>query len=185
MTDIEYIKAFRDDNQRAIARFYNEYRDGFLHNIGSRYRIRNEDLLAEIYQESVIRLWNNIIRGKLTESNLTSPLAGYLYCIGRYVVLEIFRREGIRVKESLEDVEDQDSPFDIKLAIPLWAESELEKAIRQAVYAMGEPCAPLLLLFYWDKLSWESIAFQLSYKDANSAKAQKYKCIQKLKAQFL
>jgi len=185
VTDIEYIKAFRDDNQRAITRFYNEYRDGFLYNIGSRYHVRDEDLLSEIFQESVTRLWNNIIRGKLTESNLTSPLAGYLYCIGRYVALEVFRREGIQVKESLEDVEDQDTPSDIKLAIPLWAESEQEKAVRHAVNAMGEPCAPLLLLFYWDKLSWENIAQHLSYKDANSAKTQKYKCIQKLKAQFL
>ncbi len=64
-------------------------------------------------------------------------------------------------------------------------ESEQEVAVRKAVYAMGEPCAPLLLLFYWDKLTWEDIALQLHYKDANSAKSQKYKCIQKLKAKFL
>ena len=58
-------------------------------------------------------------------------------------------------------------------------------AVRKAVYKMGEPCSPLLLSFYWDKLSWENIAVLLHYKDANSAKTQKYKCIQKLKAQFV
>lgn len=64
-------------------------------------------------------------------------------------------------------------------------EDERYLAIRQAVHNMGEPCAPLLLHFYWDQLSMDDIANKLSYKDSNSAKTQKYKCIQKLKSIFL
>ena len=185
MTDIEYIGAFRVDDQRAITRFYKDYRNDFLHDIGCFYRILNSELLSEIFQESVIRLWNNIKSGKLSESTLTSTLAGYLFSIGRNVALELFRREGIRFEKPVEESEAEVSRSNTIMEGALWSETEQEVAVRKAVYAMGEPCAPLLLLFYWDKLPWESIAFKLSYKDANSAKTQKYKCIQKLKAQFL
>lgn len=183
MSDHEYIVAFRVGNQRAITSFYAKHRKDFLHDIGSYFHVLNSDLLSEIFQESVIRLWKNITSGKLSEDSLSTTLAGYLFSIGRNVAMEIFRREGIRWSAHLDD--NIDSESQISDISPLWTETEQEVAVRSAVYAMGEPCAPLLLMFYWDRLSWESIACELHYKDANSAKSQKYKCIQKLKAQFV
>lgn len=185
MSDNDYIVAFRSNDQRSITRFYDDYRDGFLHDIGSYYRIINAELIAEIFQESVIRLWKNIRCDKLNENTLTSSLAGYLFSIGKNVALEIFRREGIRFEKPIEESENEASKKEAIAKDWLWRESEQQVAIRTAVYAMGEPCAPLLLMFYWDRRSWEDIALRLRYKDANSAKTQKYKCIQKLKAHFL
>lgn len=185
MTDSDYIKAFRDSDQRAISNFYTKHREKFLRDVGCYYRFLNSDLLTEIFQEAVVRLWKNITSGKLTENNLTTPLGGYLYGIGKLVAMEIIRREGISVKTNMEESEMSKLEHGSGMDILFERESEREKAVRKAVYKMGEPCAPLLLLFYWDKLSWEKIAIQLEYKDANSAKTQKYKCIQKLKSQFL
>lgn len=179
MTDAEYIRAFRADDQTAITRFYNEHRALFVRDIGKYYRILNADLLAEIFQESVIRLWRNIATDKLTEQTLTTTLAGYLFSIGKYVALEKFRVESVELSESDSDPVTRNLSPITPLVLE---ETEQERAVRKAVYAMGEPCAPLLLLFYWDKLSWEAIAAQLNYKDADSAKSQKYKCMQKLKA---
>ena len=178
MTDAEYIRAFRADDQAVITRFYNEYRTVFVRDIGKFYHILNADLMAEIYQETVIRVWRNIATDKLTEENLTTSLAGYLFSVGKYVAQEKFREAN---REPLTDNEETG----LRAAAPLWEEeTEQEKAVRKAVYAMGEPCAPLLLHFYWDKMSWEAIAQQLHYKDAESAKTQKYKCMQKLKGYF-
>lgn len=185
MSDKEYIVAFKENDQKAISRFYNDYRNGFFHDIGLRFHNLNAELLAEIFQESVIRLWKNIGTGKLTPETLSSTLAAYLYCIGRNVAMEVFRREGIFLKTDLDEKTMAELASDSVADIWFGRESEQEVAVRKAVYAMGEPCAPLLLLFYWDKLTWEDIALQLHYKDANSAKSQKYKCIQKLKAKFL
>jgi DNA-directed RNA polymerase specialized sigma24 family protein len=185
MNDNAYIVAFRSNDQRSISLFYAQHRDVFIRDIGKYYRIINSDLISEIYQESVIRLWKNIQEGKLTEYNLTTSLAGYLFSIGKYVALEVFRGEGIRFEKPVEDSEGEIAKKDSIAEDWLWRETERESAVRKAVYKMGEPCSPLLLSFYWDKLSWENIAVLLHYKDANSAKTQKYKCIQKLKAQFV
>ena len=184
MTDIDYIAAFRNDNQRATTHFYAKHRDVFFRDIGKYYLIRDTDLLSEIYQESVVRLWKNIKNGKLSENNLTTSLAGYLYSVGRLVALEILRRENITLKNTINEDDLSKLKADTMAGEWLGCETEQEIAVRKAVYAMGEPCSPLLLMFYWDKLSWEAIASELHYKDANSAKTQKYKCIQKLKAIF-
>lgn len=178
MTDAEYIRAFQADNQALITRFYNEYRSVFLRDLGKFYHILNADLMAEIYQETVIRLWRNIATNKLTEQTLTTSLAGYLFSIGKYVAQEKFR------EANKEPIADHEQTL-LRVEGPLWEEeSAQERAVRKAVYAMGEPCAPLLTLFYWDKMSWEAIAAKLHYKDAESAKTQKYKCMQKLKGYF-
>jgi hypothetical protein len=62
--------------------------------------------------------------------------------------------------------------------------TERNRAIQDTVNNMGKPCAPLLLKFYWDQLSWDIIAQQLGYANANSAKTQKNKCMNKLKNLF-
>jgi DNA-directed RNA polymerase specialized sigma24 family protein len=46
---------------------------------------------------------------------------------------------------------------------------------------MDEPCCSLLDKFYWEELSGEEIARQMNYKNADTVKTQKYKCMQKLK----
>lgn len=183
MSDIDYIEAFKADRQRVITAFYNKHRGAFVHDIGSYFRVKDLELLSDIFQESVIRLWQNITNDKLTADNLSTPLAGYLFSIGRNVAMEVFRRKGIHFSVPID--ENTDNGSQVGRIAPLWTESEQEVAVRRAVYGMGEPCASLLLLFYWDKLTWESIAQELHYKDANSAKSQKYKCIRKLKALFL
>jgi len=156
-----------------------------MRTVGSYFHILNSELLSEIFQEAVVRLWRNITSGKLTEQTLTTSLEGYLFSVGKNAALEIFRREGINVNVSVDEMTDAGRR---PLAVdPSWDERETEQQamVRRTVYQMGEPCAPLLLSFYWDKLSWEEIASRLHYKDANSAKTQKYKCLQKIKAQIL
>lgn len=182
MTDSEYIEGLKADNQAIITDFYETQREQFKDCVSKLFSVFNDDLLAEIFQESVVRLWLKIKKGQLSASTLTIPLSKYLISVGKYVALEFFRKENIFIDTDLRD----NSMIDIVgLSSMFGIEDERYLAIRQAVYNMGEPCAPLLLHFYWDQLSMDDIANKLSYKDSNSAKTQKYKCIQKLKSIFL
>ena len=82
MTDTEYIQAFRARNNKAITLFYREYRESFIAFLANRFHSLNQQLLAEVFQESVSLVWENIERGKL------SLLLGRIY----YVGLTILRR---------------------------------------------------------------------------------------------
>ena len=49
---------------------------------------------------------------------------------------------------------------------------------------LGEPCSTLLKDFYVHKLSMEEISEKFGYTNADNAKTQKYKCLQRLKRYF-
>jgi len=184
LSDIEYIAAFRANDQAVITAYYERQREPFIRDISKNFHITNKEMLTDIFQESIVRSWRNIRRGKLTEANLTGSLAGYLYKVGENVVHETFRRES---KSIAVDVENERIPHIDPIGMERLhgVEDEQYVNIRRIVTKMGKPCAPLLLEFYWDRRSWESIAFDNNYADANSAKSQKYKCVQKLKALLL
>lgn len=184
LSDIEYIAAFRANDQAVITAYYRQQRESFINDIGKRFHITNQEMLTDIFQEAIVRFWQNIQNDKLTEATLTGSLSGYLYKIGEYVAQETFRREG---KSIAVDVENERIPHidPVGMEIVRGVDDEQKVKIRRTVTNMGEPCATLLLEFYWDRRSWESIAIDHNYKDANSAKTQKYKCIQKLKALLL
>ena len=46
---------------------------------------------------------------------------------------------------------------------------------------LGDPCHTLLDLFYYQKKSMEDITIELNYKNSDSAKNQKYKCLERLR----
>jgi hypothetical protein len=58
---------------------------------------------------------------------------------------------------------------------------ERERIIRQLVERLDKPCAPLLLGYLWDNKSMSDLAAELGYKNADSAKSQKSKCMDKVK----
>ena len=82
MTDTECIQAFRAKNNKAISLFYREYRESFMTFLANKFHSLNQQLLTEVFQESVSRVWENIERGKLP------LLLGWIY----YVGLTILRR---------------------------------------------------------------------------------------------
>lgn len=235
MTDRDYISAFRNDNQKVISLFYTKCNNEFCKNIRRKYGIRDEDLLSDIFQDSVIRLWRNIQDGKLTADTLTTTLIGYLYGIGEKVTLETLRKrkevylntedtpvvkqqisedpyivwleeveepmrlfasthshaERIAEWERLTDLYKQQhhnkpvhTAYMPQDSLSSFEQEERARKVQKIVNQMGLPCAPLLLKFYWDKLSWEKIAQELNYSNANSAKTQKNKCMNKLKASY-
>ena len=58
---------------------------------------------------------------------------------------------------------------------------EREDFVERMVGEMKPPCSDLLKAFYWDKLSGTEIAEKQNFSNADSVKAQKYKCMKKLK----
>ncbi len=232
MTDNDYISAFRNNDQKSINSFYAKYSTDLRKNIRRKYGIADEDLLADIFQDSVIRLWQNVQDGKLTADNLTTTLAGYLYGIAERVALETIRKHR-EIKLTSADAPIGNSPIEedpyfvwlaeveepmrlfasshtheecvaewerrtdlykqnshtksgyanelLQGGLSAFEQNERDERVRKMVNQMGQPCAPLLLKFYWDNLSWEKIAQELNYANANSAKTQKNKCMNKLK----
>ena len=77
--------------------------------------------------------------------------------------------EMVPVEEDIDEHEKKDEEFLM-----------MEKAVGN----LGEPCKSLIEAFYIQKKSMQTIASQFGYTNADNAKNQKYKCLQRLKKLF-
>jgi len=135
----------------------------------------------ETYQFSILRLYDNIVFGRLKE--LSSSLQTYLFSIGKNVWREQLR---LKQKESPSDTQ-----FLLRLVMDentstqdeaLLQEKEIKyKKMAAALLKMGNPCKALLEYFYYDKWSMQQIADALGFKNTNVAKTKKGKCLKRLK----
>lgn len=200
MTDKEIIQSFLDNNQHGIREAYYAWRVPFEQSLMR--LLPNTDDMDDAYQEAFIRLQQHILTERLTANNIEKSVLAYFKTIGRYVALEIINQrnkgqnqpkeeddEYMDAIEIQEELELSDDPIDEH---PLSSDQlfdpnedmdtqERERIIRGLVEQMGKPCAPLLLGHLWKNKSMETLAQELGYSNADSAKSQKAKCMQKVK----
>ena len=173
MTDIDKIMAIKKRNEFLVGKIYGLYRNEFLFFLKKRITVNPDDVL-EIYQDAFMVLCNKIYENKLDANNLTSSLKSYLFGVGIRIAYNVNRKKGILNEQ--DPFEIPDMPDDE----PGLGE-ENEKIIQKAVNEMGEPCHTILVKQYWEDKRAEEIAIEMNYKNSDTAKTQKYKCIQKLK----
>ena len=173
LTDIDKILAIKKKNEFLVGKIYGLYRNEFLYFLKKRVSINPDDIL-EIYQDAFMVLCNKIYENKLNADNLKSSLKSYLFGVGIRIAYNVNRKNG-KLPEQYP-VETPDIPDDEP-----GLGDENEKIIQKAVHEMGEPCHTILIKQYWEDKRADEIAIEMNYKNTDTAKTQKYKCIQKLK----
>lgn len=127
----------------------------------------DQELAKDIYQQSILIFYENIQSGRLTL--LTSQVKTYLFSIGRNKYYEAVREQKKSDDFKPEDIDDESLPEELLQKV----ETNLER--------LGEPCRSLLVEYYYHKRSMEQLVVMFDYKNADSAKNQKYKCLERLR----
>lgn len=152
----------------------------------------SDDDLDDIFQEASMALFLNVRDGKLT--SLSSSLGTYFMkvCINqtmkfigkRSKTVPFFDENRLTNKDSLRD----DKIDELYNLCSSDEESEqkyrTEKLVGSIIAAMTETCRNILHGYYWDDYSTATIADMFNFSDANSVKAQKYKCVQKFRDKY-
>ena len=170
MNWIEFVK--RDENA-ALKEIYRKYRLDVVSFLQREFSCQ-EDEAADIFQVAVVIFYDNIILGKLT--TLHSDIKSYIKAIAKNKALELIRA---KTKQQVGD------------SISIWIsyvqeenpDEELNQKINKlniALEYLGEPCKSLLNLFYYKSNSMEDITLKMGYKNTDTAKNQKYKCLKRL-----
>ena len=162
----------RDD--AALRQVYRRYRP-LIARFVQQNNGRNDDT-DDLLQEAIITLYENLLRPDFT---LTCQLGTYLYsiCRNRWLAQLRTRQRIVDVADYVPDLPDN-SPTEAD-------ELPDDGQLRQAVNELGDPCRPILMGYYFDRLSLEQLASQLHYASANVVKQQKFRCIERLKKRFL
>lgn len=165
------LRKIQAGDHGAVEIIYNKYRKEFLI-YTSRFAI-HEDEAIDIYQDSIIVLYENIISGKLT--SLTSSLKTYLFAIGKY---KVYNHQRVKVMNTdFSDCEfllkEEEDEFSLQ-------EENIEK-MQRAYRELGKRCQKVLKLFYYENRSLEEIKNLLNYASRDVVKSQKSRCIKQLK----
>lgn len=132
----------------------------------------------DIFQEALM-----VVHEKLSEPHflLSCSIKTFIYSVARRMWLKHLRER----KQHSDIVEWENF-------IPLDEEDEQEwqimqqnlKWMEEALRQLGSPCQEILEAYYFQQQSMQEIAHRFGYTNANNAKTQKYKCLQRLKRYF-
>jgi RNA polymerase sigma factor (sigma-70 family) len=128
----------------------------------------------DMLQEALVTLWERVRSGRFL---YTAKLGTFIYATARNMWLRRLARARREVPET-----DADPPADDASPLELMIEEEEAEAVRSALERLGEPCRKLLLLFYWEEESMETIAARLGMANADTVKSKKYQCKKALEA---
>ncbi len=155
------------------------------------YSVSDDDI-DDIFQEASMALFLNIRDGKL--SNLTSSLGTYFMrvCINQTLK---FLRKGKKVIPLLDEsrISNNNAVRDDKLdelyGFCMDTEEEdrkvrMELLVNNIIASMTDTCKNILHGYYWNDYSTSTIADIFNFSDANSVKAQKYKCVKKFREKY-
>ena len=131
------------------------------------------DDAKDIFQDSLIVFYQMVIKPDFT---LNSSVKTLLYSISRNLWLKKIR--DYNSKFVLAQADDKEYEYQESFEDKDTDTQKMEVAM-QIVAMLGEPCKTLLTLFYYEKLSMKEIAERLGYSGEYTAKAQKYKCIER------
>lgn len=176
-TDDQFLEGLRSGNSELLSALYKKY-----YNIVLKFIVNNsgtEEAAQDIYQETVIVLYENAQKPDFT---LNCQLQTYIYSVAKRLWLkQLKKNEKTFLLKEDEENEVVDVSDDLREYVQ--KETEIEK-MNKSLVELGEPCATLIRDFYVHRLSMETIADKFGYTNADNAKNQKYKCLQRLKKYF-
>ena len=136
------------------------------------------DDAKDIYQEAIIVLYNKIKKG---EFELHSKLKTFLYSVCRRLWLKRLSQMN-RYGGDLQDFQEY-SPVEDEIEEQAERNMQFSK-MQSALGMLGEPCKTIIEDFYIHNRSMQEICESFGYTNADNAKTQKYKCLQRLKKLF-
>lgn len=170
-TDKSLQHELRSGDERAFEWVYNEYKEGFLA-FSKSYRL-NSDELIDIYQDATIALFQNFVEKQLVLEK--STVKTYLYGIGKHLILKAAKRDAkmIRLDGSQNEIDE--------IEVDEHDESERSQQLANAFKKLGEKCKEVLELFYYRGFSIKEIVNATDYKDENTVKSHKSRCMKGLR----
>ena len=152
----------------------------------------SDDDLEDIFQEASMALFLNVRKGKLT--NLTGSLGTYFMSICIRQTMKFIGKQKKCIplfdeRKILNQNTVRDDKIDELWNVCVDTEEEdkkvrMERLINEIIASMTDTCRSILHGYYWDDYSTTTIAEMFNFSDANSVKAQKYKCAKKFRDKY-
>jgi len=172
------LENLKQGSDEILKKVYEDNREAFI-NYAKRYDISADDVI-DIYQDSYIIFYKNIMSGKVKE--FTSSISTYLFSIGKYLIFDKVRKNNKTISSNfnLSLVKDDDHILETMNLeeINLTTEQQL---LRKHFKNLGKKCQELLTLFYYRGFTIKDILEHTEYNNENVIKSAKSRCMKTLK----
>jgi RNA polymerase sigma factor (sigma-70 family) len=134
----------------------------------------------DTFQDAVTILYE---KAKADELNLTCKFSTYITAVAKHIWLKKLTKKKNQsfsiLHENMEDLIGVDQDVDLFFEF----ENNVSK-LTSCFQQIGEPCKGVLTSFYITNKSMQDIAEEFGYTNAENAKTQKYKCLNRLRKLF-
>lgn len=170
------LEDLKEAREEVFVDIYRKYRDSFIL-WTSRFYSCDRETALDCFQDAVIILMNNAKMGKLVQ--LDSGLKTYLFSIGKNILLKKYsmKRKEMAFGDLPAEYEsaglgEYDELFNHR--------NRLIDKVAEVATSLKEPCRSILKLYYYENLGMDKIAEALNYKNADTVKSQKLRCMKYL-----
>lgn len=132
----------------------------------------NEDDAKDIFQESLLVFYRKV---QQPDFRLTAAATTYLFSVAKYLWKDALKKKNREVAFEIQDILAEEDVMTAR------QQEREQRWLDQIIGNLGEKCAAILNLFYFRKKSMEEIAKELDYRNVDTAKTQKYKCLERAK----
>ena len=171
--DASLQERLRQDDKKALEIVYLNNRSYIIKYFRSYKAILPQ--LEDIYQDSIIDLYQNFVTKQLVleKSNIRS----YLLAIVKYKIADLIKDQ--KLKYTLTSSSEYETEYEIIDNESIHRQQEL---LAKHYQFLGKKCQQLLTLFYYRGLTIKEIKEKANYKDENTVKSSKSRCLKQLKA---
>ena len=170
------IAEIRKKNEVALKELYKTHYPMVVHLICSNNGTEQE--AKDVYQDAMIAFYERVQQPDFV---LTCKIKTYVYAVCRRLWLKRLTQK----KRYHGNIDEAESFLQIEEEIKSIDELESDYLkMNTAMAGLGEPCVSIIRDFYVNGRSMEDISATYGYTNADNAKNQKYKCLQRLKKLF-
>ena len=187
----EMLLAALPDNNELLGCIYKKHKEYCIKFMRSKLAVQDDDLVADIYQDAVIVLYEKVKQGNFKLTN-GAKIQTYLNSICYFQLINQVKKSQNTISyesQPLFDNEDENNKW--KPEFKDWLpqddsdiNSERVKAIEQGLNVMkGDKgnCYELLSMFYYHNKTMQKIAEYFEYANDQIAQNQAYRCREKLR----
>lgn len=133
----------------------------------------------DIFQDALITLYKKV---NSLDFDAKSKVAGFVVQTAKFLWSNELRKK--KVRQGSDDSKLSALKFEDETHDVLEKEGKI-RIIEEAIQQLGDKCKQILESFYFQSISMTVIAEKFGFKTVNSAKAQKYKCMERVRNKVL
>ena len=178
-TDSALLEGLAKGEHTSIETFYRLY-----HPVLIKWMLNRGGLEADaedVFQEALLVIYE---KAKSEEFCLTCKLSTYLFAVSKRLwYKKLQQHNALSLTEEESNLSAMPDNIENDLQEYFEKEQKLER-LDHALNQLGSPCKALLKAFYEEQKNMQEIARQFKYTNAENAKTQKYKCLNRLRKIF-